>query len=494
MALPARILLKQEPVPTQARETLLSLVEVTGIINGSNLADTRVWPTVSVKAGEKGKRRRAKMSQPFMLLFARNSRPELGQTLRLITPHCDPALNGQGEVWIDSKSACSVEVEATFEEPWLWKAIAVGTGLEASIVRKIKGLSDSGLGAYWEEELELASGNGYQVAADQTQQDASFLVGLPNLDSTGVFRFQVDPSQLGPFDRNPPELVRPRDPQIYRGPLVLVKVSPGERRENGRALLAFTDIAYNESFHGYSAAGHAEGELLVRFVHLFVHSNIWVFYALATSPEFGAERRKLQKGDLDHCPVVPLSLLSSDQKREIVRLSKSLTDGRDVFSEIDEFFAPLYGLDKFDLEVIRDMLDVCLPYSNSRRRACQHPTPEDLKTFRERLEKLLRPFFNVVGQEPVIRLWKPPDAHLRATMPYGVLVIGERGQGLPEVGDFFQDSVTPLAIDTGQTLIIQEVRGGLLVAILNQYRYWTPSRARLLAAEILRNHSAPFGG
>jgi hypothetical protein len=27
---------------------------------------------------------------------------------------------------------------------------------------------------------------------------------------------------------------------------------------------------------------------------------------------------------------------------------------------------------------------------------------------------------------------------------------------------------------------------------MNQYRYWTRSRARLLAAEILREHTAPF--
>lgn len=494
MALPARILLKQEDVPKEARKTLLSLVEVTGIINGSNLADTRVWPTVSINPREQGKKPRAKMSQPFMLLFARNSRPKPGQTLQLITPLCDPALNGQGEVWIDSKSARPVEVDATFEEPWLWKTMAVGTGIEASIVRKIKGVSDSGLGAYWEGELELASGNGYQVAADQTQQDASFLVGLPNLDSTGLFRFQVDPSQLRPFDRDPPELVRPRNPEIYRSPLVLVKVSPGKRREDGRALLAFTDIAYNESFHGYSAARHAEGELLVRFIHLFVHSNVSVFYALATSPEFGAERRKLQKGDLDHCPVVPLSLLSSDQKREIMRLSKRLVDGRDVFREIDEFFAALYGLDRLDLEVIGDTLDVCLPYSNARKRACQHPTHRGQETFRGRLEELLRPFFKVVGQKPVVRLWGPPDARVRQTMPYGVLVIGEGCQGLPEADEFFRERVAALATETGQTLIVQESQDGLLVAILNQYRYWTPSRARLLAAEIVRNHMSPFGG
>jgi len=69
MALPARILLKQEDIPRRARETFLRLVEVTGINNGTNLSDTAVWP---------------QMGQPFMLLFARNRKPKAGHTLRLL--------------------------------------------------------------------------------------------------------------------------------------------------------------------------------------------------------------------------------------------------------------------------------------------------------------------------------------------------------------------------------------------------------------------------
>ena len=53
----------------------------------------------------------------------------------------------------------------------------------------------------------------------------------------------------------------------------------------------------------------------------------------------------------------------------------------------------------------------------------------------------------------------------------------------------FRDVLLKLAEDTGSTRIIQQVEGGLLVALLNQYRYWTPSRARLLGAELVREFS-----
>ncbi len=52
------------------------------------------------------------------------------------------------------------------------------------------------------------------------------------------------------------------------------------------AVMCFSRIAYNESFNGYSAHGHWSGELFARYLHLFVHSNIWIYYLLATSPQF----------------------------------------------------------------------------------------------------------------------------------------------------------------------------------------------------------------
>jgi fibrillarin-like rRNA methylase len=41
-------------------------------------------------------------------------------------------------------------------------------------------------------------------------------------------------------------------------------------------------------------------------------------------------------------------------------------------------------------------------------------------------------------------------------------------------------------------MVYHELPSALAVGVLNQYRYWTPSRARLCAAEILRRHMAPF--
>jgi hypothetical protein len=476
MALPGRILLKQEDIPRRARETMFRLIEVTGIINGSNLSDTGVWP---------------KMGQPFLLLFARNQRPKDGQVVRLITPHCDTALNHKGEVRIDAKSVQPVEVDAILDDPWLWKALTVGTSLDVEVTRKLKGAAGKPLERYWKSELKLASGKGYRIAESQKQQPALHLKGLPNLDSTDVFRFLVDAAELDPFTRD--EVSRRRASSIYEAPLALVKEAPGIDRTLGWALLSFDKVAYNESFYGYSAAENADGELLVRYLHLFVHSSLWLHYALLTSAKFGAERRRFYKADLDECPIIPLDKLTAEQQRTIRVLSKRLVaEDMNVFSDIDEFFVTLYGLDDFDLEVIRDTLDVCLPYDESRERACRVPTGAEREAFRRRLESVLRPFFKVLSKEPQVVVWKPDDMFLQKEAPFSILLVGQRGHTPAEPNTLFRNVILNLADDTGTTRIIQQVEGGLLVGILSQYRYWTPSRARLLGAEIVRQHISLF--
>ncbi|HMP81161.1 MAG TPA: N-6 DNA methylase [Verrucomicrobiota bacterium] len=476
MALPARILLKQEDIPRRARETFLRWVEVTGIINGTNLSDTAVWP---------------KMGQPFMLLFARNRQPKPGHTLRLITPQYDTSLNRKGEMQIDAKSVQSIEVEATFAQPWIWKTLALGTSLDAGVVERFQRAGCPRLEDYWEKQLGLLSVAGYMVKEGQTQRDASFLKRLPDFTSVADGEFVVNTTGLRTFGRNTACWPRSRD--NYRAPLLLVKQAPGPQREKSWALISFEDVAFNQCFPGYSAAKHRDGEALVRYVQLFAHSYLRMHFALSTRPRFGAERRVLDKADFDDCPIFPFEKLTSEQRRLVAQLSQRLI-ARDlaVFDEIDTFFGSLFGLDARDMEVVRDTVEVAMPYIESRDRACTPPRPAERERFRKRLESILRPFFKVTGDEPYVELWKPDSAFLQTSAPFGLLLISKRGTTMPAPDGLFREVLLKLADDTGSTRIVQQIEGGLLVALLNQYRYWTPSRARLLGAELVREHLDVF--
>ncbi len=484
MALPARILFKKEDVPSVARKTLFQSLEVNGIINCTNARETQVWPEIK---------------PPIMLLFASNRQPKSGHRLHFVTPYYDKALNRRGEMWIDSKSATPVEVEATFDEPWLWKALTVGTALDIEIVRKMKEAEGRPLGEYWEDDLQLKSRQGYIAIDRQESRDAGFLRGLPELDNEKLPRFYVKADEVEKkFNRA--RLAWPRTRDVYQAPLVLIKESPGVEKENGRALLSFDDVVYDKSFYGYSTKGHPQEKLLAQYIHLFMHSDIWMHYALLNSPVFGAERRRFYKCDINDCPIIPLDSLTSAQEKTIARLSERLIkEDMNVFDDIDSFFAGLYGLDELDMEVIRDTLAVGMPYESARQRACNAPNPEEFEAFRQRLMKLLKPFFNVVGRESNLTFWQPQTNQRLVAFsgspsdktPYGVLLIGESDK-MPSPDEDLWRKIVKEASKNGATRIFYPIEGGLAVAMLNQYRYWTPTRARLCAAEIVRNYMDIF--
>ncbi|HXI84513.1 MAG TPA: N-6 DNA methylase [Verrucomicrobiae bacterium] len=473
--LPARLLFKQGDIGQRAREAILQAVTVTGMLNCSNLSDTNVWP---------------EMQQPFLLFFARNRPPKPDHTVRWITVHPDEALNDRGEIRVDSKSIEEVSLEQTFAEPWLWKALALGTALDIEVVRKVKQSDGVPLQRYWEEDLKLLCTNGYSVKK-KGQRDASFLEGLPNVTARAHFKFSVRTSVLPLFART--TAARPRSREYYRAPLVLVKESPGIARANGRAWLAQKDVAFNQSFHGFSGAGHPEGRALVRYLQLVTHSDLWMHYALLTSPKLGAERRVIYKEDLEGFPIIPWAKLSHTQRTLAQKLSERLLgEDAQVFADIDGFFADLYDLKPRDMEVIRDTLSVELPFKSVRRRASASPKPQQCTEFCARMETVLRPFFKRIGQGVCVTL---SDIGAGAKdAPFSAIVITNTPELSYDLDDTVIASALELASGTGASMamIDAEIPRTLIVAILNHSRYWTASRARLCAIRILSEGMGPF--
>lgn len=471
MALPARLLLKTEPGPAGAREALFKLVHVTGVISGVGLAKTNVWPGTD---------------QPFILMFARNERPPAHPLTHLVCPHYDEDLNERGEFRLDAEMSRRVSPEDAEGEPWLWKAWCVGTSLDIEVVRRMVGHPEAvPVADYWEAG-GLAQGQGYKVWANGPQQPADHLRGLPDLGSRSPRRFLVEPGRLGRFSAA--TLHAPRTRAIYRGPLVLLRTSPGTDRTNGLAALALEDVAFSESYYGYSAAGHSTPELLVRYLHLLLHSSYFLHFALMTDAQFGAERNKFRKVSIDQFPVFRLESLTAARRRRVISLSERLVAGdAAVFAEIDRFAGELYGLGKAELEVVCDTLEVGQAYrESSGSRACAPPTLAECAAFVVRLRGLLAPLLDTEPDRLPVALWYPTGT-VESERTFSAVVVGRAPDALDERVYF--NHVLPLADETAAAQVFVSLDGGgLMVGIRNQYRYWTGTRARLLAAEVARAH------
>jgi hypothetical protein len=158
---------------------------------------------------------------------------------------------------------------------------------------------------------------------------------------------------------------------------------------------------------------------------------------------------------------------------------------------VDAFFAKLYQLRDYDLQVIHDTLAVALPYEKSRERACKPTTEADRKTFITVLKKAVSPLVTPTFGTLHIQRVKLPTEKGKLSSPFVVILLTTK-PGDPSdvdlIADGVMEKVLQIADETGATQIIYPGNTGLTIGIYNHYRYWTKSRARLLAGDIIRLH------
>ena len=140
----------------------------------------------------------------------------------------------------------------------------------------------------------------------------------------------------------------------------------------------------------------------------------------------------------------------------------------------------IYGLNKYDQQVIEDTLKVSLPHGESVALAEQSATPAEIERYVKILHKELLP--HTKAKKLTMGVVGSSDES-----PWRVLFFSKNEeviQGLASEKSIFH-SLLKSVEDSGTTRIIYVDRHFSVIAIRNQYRYLTPSRARLLALEII---------
>jgi len=478
MALPGRIFLKQTEAGTRAFNAILRGIEVTGILNGSNLSDTGVWP---------------KMNQPFMLLFARNSVPSEDHRFYFVTPYFEKSLTDKGRIRIDFQSAQPIATAAVIKETGLLKTLAVGTSLDVEVLRKLDELDWPRVKSYWDAKEEgRYSGLGYNLSPKQPQKPAGFMRELPDFDTPPDDGFVVNLSSLPRFGR--PTAHRPRCIKLYSQPLLIIPESPGGSKDAPKSWIAREATAFSKSYYGFSACGSRYSSLEIALLHLITHADLFTYHVLLTSSRMGAERRTFLKENLEVFPFPVIDTLSEDQRQEALRLSSQLENASSKpWDAVNDFIFDLYGLDKYDRQVVKDTLEVGAPFKESRSRADNPPTKRERQLFYDDLREMLSPSFAITGETVSIEETEIADRDI--TSPWHFFGISASSAPRSLGGGEHKDLIGQIIVEANKTGCSRVTVHGdryLLVGVIAQYRYWTLSRARLCGLDILRRHLDVF--
>lgn len=470
--LAGRLLFKRIGNGLYARQALFKSLAITGILNGAALRQTQVWPN---------------MSQHFCLLFADNRIPAPEDQLIFVSPEEDPQLNRKGRMRIDASDAETVSISQVLELPYLFKALFRGSVRDAEFLKRLVSRAGITLDHYWVPENGLCIGQGYQVA--NRAFDDSFLEGLP--DITAHYKahpFLAATESLPKYQ--PRGLWRPRSPDIYKGPLVLLRKGARHDRNRGRALYSLGDIAYQESFYGFSAASHPDGKFITQYLLVLFHSALFEYYQLMTSAEFGIEREAIQVADVKEFPFIPPEKLNSEQRLNFQAAAETLIANNPDWAALDNVVFEAYRVSSSDADMVMDTLLTRAPYTRSIDRALSPVTEGERDLFCKLVGERLNSVLGRVGVKVHITSLRD-----ETNLPWRFLKIHCHNSN-----ELITDSVPAEWINFADDFSVSRItisnnqKQSVIIGLLDRYRYWTTTQARMLATDVIWQNGAMLEG
>jgi hypothetical protein len=459
----ARWLFGQSPRASAARRDLLECLHITGLLNGTALRDSNVWPNVR---------------HPFCLLFAVNERAPKDATLQFISPELERTPDRlQDHIRIDWNDARDVAIAEISRCPWKLKALFRGSSIDESVLDDVhrRGVT---LGKYL-KSIGAKLSNGYQVGGRAgKQQSAKRMAGLPDLKGSSP-DFLVDADVLPKFSRS--KLLFPRERAIYNAPLLLVHESIRADPMAPRAILALEDVAYDERFTGASLAEVDQGTQIAEYLQLAIQSSLFTHIALFLDGQFGVEREVVHKETIEAVPVVPWAQLSRRLRSRSKGLSERLRGGMtgSLLADIDAFAADVFELSDVQRDAIAETLAVSLPTAAAKGNATRDTNEQERALFTETCEVELADLL-----DEKIRVCM---ADIGEDGPWRFIRVHRlNGSTPPVLLDFDIRRILDVADEGSASLITIDVdHRTVLVGQLDRYRYWTKTRARLLAAALV---------
>ena len=221
---------------------------------------------------------------------------------------------------------------------------------------------------------------------------------------------------------------------------------------------------------------------------MLLSSKPALWLALITSGEFGFERDVIEKSTIDEMVVPPFEGFTTADRREIDSLFTSLVRvSKDAWHNIDAWVARLYGLKSRDLDVISDTLDYSLPFTDNRKSAQDVPTSEAVRLFCSTLNSELEAWGSRFGKRLIAE-----QVPLSSVSPWRTLKLCVH-DALEECSktasqpwfEFFKAADHMAA---SEIIFEDSLSKCIWIGRLDQARYWTQTRARLVAREMIWEH------
>lgn len=347
--------LSQDGSTSRARNALLRAFPNITLVNLSQLRTSRLFQ--EYEAGDDGDKQKKPTAGPA-LLFLSNCLPTDPGDVGLLNFPWSSTFMRTGVFELPADGPTAVSLDLAERHPGLLKAAMFGTERDAWFLERL-GRNPKVLSLKaWLADVGLAAGQGYQAGRTMP---ADHLVDRPVVTAKDIAFGRIG-ADLKPFSGT--RAHRPRLPEIYAGPLVLLPEGAITRSPApGRYTAAYDNrsLAYTESFVGVSFAG--KGEALAKAFAALMHGTLVSHQIAMSGGTVGVKQTKIEAVDLYALLVPRLDQWPQEALNEMALaydrlIAASAIDDRDevqsTAAAIDEMVADQLDLAYADIELLSD--------------------------------------------------------------------------------------------------------------------------------------------
>ncbi len=351
-------------------------------------------------------------SQAAALIYVgENAKSQEEDLVVLASPKRRTAVKKHGMIQISSEQIKSLRVIQLANDPDLLKTASWGGARDFALIKRLRASNPTLADLI--EEKRCNPGQGFQVASRQTETPDEF-IGMKVLPPRHLDSLEIDARGLPVFARH--GLHRPREPEIYKAPLVIT--TRGLTLRGFGAAYCNVDVLYSESYYGI--AFPRKETRLAHFVNGVLNSSLINYFLFLTSTVWGVERDEVRSEDVLRLPFVWSEESFVDR---IVRLEGELRAVRDksqlveLKRSLDEAVFDLFEMDSTERILVRDMINFTLDLKIKRgaSRAVERPTTPDLVNYARQTISVIQPFLKSFdGQRVKATIYDVGNAPLRA--------------------------------------------------------------------------------
>ena len=294
----------------------------------------------------------ARGRMPAMVLFA-GRRPSHRDEITAVHVPWSPTGRQTHTFEISRSDVITLPRSEWHRNPKLLKAAFFGSRRDLSLLDKIMSSHPALEHHFGELNVKFCAG----LALGNRSRKSEFLNRLPYLTTRDKFQPFYLPNDLELFSE--PRAERPRERDIYRAPLLLVREFL-KRDGNGRPIVAVADrdtVFASDFFGATFIDSRPEIPYLLASI---LSSSLASWFFLMTASTFGLSMRRIKIGDIERMPVPDLAqALDSKSGKRLTELTRRLRQNRPSSADwktLDEAVFDLYDMNEADRIVVRDGL------------------------------------------------------------------------------------------------------------------------------------------